>query len=123
MSIQTFGLAAFRRAIANGLALAARAGDFARDSDVLELLGPVSLGIMCFRVNPAQRELEEAELDRVNRAVLANIFRDDRGLNSSTMVRGVFSLRLCIINHNTGREDAHETLSAIERFGEEVLDK
>ena len=51
MSIQTFGMAAFRAAIENGLDLAARAAEYARRSSALELRS-VSLSIVCFRVNP-----------------------------------------------------------------------
>ena len=123
MSIQTFGLAAFRRAIAKGMELATRAGDFAAESRVLELLAPVSLGVVCFRVNPAGRDADEATLEQVNRAVLARVFWEDQALISSTQVRGAFSLRLCIINHNTGWDDVRETMESIERFGEEGFSK
>ena len=51
MSIQTFGMAAFRAAIENGLDLAARAAEYARKSRTLEFLS-ASLGMVCFRVNP-----------------------------------------------------------------------
>ncbi len=123
MSIQTFGMAAFRRAIARGMALAGKAGEFARESATLELLAPVSLGIVCFRVNPADAEVDEATLDRVNRTVLARVFWEDRALMSSTLVGGRFSQRLCIINHNTTWDDVRETLEAVERFGREELSK
>ena len=36
MSIQTFGLAAFRRSVAKGIELAERADAYVRDSDLLE---------------------------------------------------------------------------------------
>ena len=52
MSIQTFGMAAFRRAVEKGMKLAVRAEDYVRESP-MEMLTPVSLGIVCFRVNPA----------------------------------------------------------------------
>ena len=51
MSIQTFGMAAFRAAIENGLDLAARAAEYTRRSPTLELLS-VALSMVCFRVNP-----------------------------------------------------------------------
>ena len=123
MSIQTFGMAAFRRAVSKGMELAAKAGDFARGSSTLELLAPVSLGIVCFRVNLADAAVDEDALEHVNRTVLARVFWEDRALMSSTMVGGRFSLRLCIINHNTTWDDVRETLESIERFGREELAK
>ena len=116
MSIQTFGIAAFRAAIENGLDLAARAAEYARSSPKLELLS-VSLGIMCFRANPGG--LDEEALDSLNRNVLAKIFWGEEAFLSSTMFNGKFVLRLCIVNHNTTWDDVRQTLEAVERIAAE----
>ena len=123
MSIQTFGLSAFRQAVANAMEIAALAGDHALESSVLELLTPVSLGILCFRVNPGAPGIDEQVLDDINRTVLARLFWEDQSFVSSTNVRGKFALRLCIINHTTTWEDVRRTLEAAERFGAEELTK
>ena len=121
MSVQTFGMAAFRRAVSNGMELAARAEEYIRQSPTLELLIPVSLSIVCFRVNPTDTDLDEAGLEKINRNVLARVFWEDPALMSSTLVGKMFSLRLCILNHTTTWDDVRETLAAIERFGREAL--
>ena len=121
MSIQTFGMAAFREAVENGMELAARAEDYVRSSPVLQVVNPASLGIVCFRVNPEDAELDDATLEELNRKVLAQIFWDDTAFISSTSLHGKFSLRLCIINHNTTWKDVRETLQAVERFGAAAL--
>ncbi len=123
MSVQTFGMAAFRRAVSKGMELAARAEEYVRESPHLEMLTPVSLGVVCFRVNPAESGPGEEALDEINRTMLARIFWDDRAFFSSTLLKGKFALRLCIINHNTTWDDVRETLEAIKRFGREELDK
>ena len=117
MSIQTFGMAAFRAAIENGLELAARAAEYARKSRRLELVSE-SLGMVCFRVDPGG--LDEDALASMNRKVLARIFWDGQAFVSSTMVNGRFVLRLCIVNHNTTWDDVRETLEAVERSAAEV---
>ena len=58
---------------------------------------------------------------RLKMDVLAKSVAEDRALFSSTTLHGTFSLRLCIINHNTSWEDVRETLDTTERFGLEVL--
>ena len=121
MSVQTFGMAAFRRAVAQGMELAARADEYVRENSTLEMLNPASLGIVCFRVNPGDRQLDEQTLEKVNRNVLARVLWEDRAFISSTTLAGKFSLRLCIINHNTTWDDVRETLEATERFGAEAL--
>lgn len=113
ISIQTFGLAAFRAAIDNGLTLAARAAEHARESRTLELVS-ASLSMVCFRVNPG--DLSEEALASLNRKVLARMFWGERAFLSSTMVNARFVLRLCIVNHNTTWDDVRETLEAVERL-------
>ncbi|MYK26245.1 MAG: hypothetical protein F4052_04735 [Dehalococcoidia bacterium] len=121
MSVQTFGLDAFRRAVESGMDLAARAHEYAGASPVLEPLSTPALGIVCFRVNPGGDLLDEAALEGVNRTVLAQMFWDDPAFMSSTMLHGTFALRMCIINHTTTWDDVRETLEAVERFGRKAL--
>ena len=121
MSIQTFGMSAFRRAVSKGMQLAKQAEQYIRESPTLELQAPASLGMVCMRVNPEGAGLEGETLEEVNREVLARLFWDDRSFVSSTSLHGTFSLRLCIINHSTGWDDVRETLEAVERFGEDAL--
>ena len=123
MSVQTFGMAAFRRAVSNGMELAARAEAYVRASPMLEMLNPASLGIVCFRVNPTATALDEEALSKLNRNVLARVFWENPAFMSSTLLRKKFSLRLCILNHTTTWNDVRETLEAIERFGKEALSK
>ncbi len=121
MSVQTFGLAAFRQAVSKGMKLADQAEEYVQASQTLEMLTPVSLSIACFRVNPADMDLDEESLEEVNRTVLAQVFWDDHAFVSSTLLHGTFSLRMCIVNHTTTWDDVRETLEAIERFGREAL--
>jgi aromatic-L-amino-acid decarboxylase len=95
MSVQTFGMAAFRQAVSQGMELVARADEYVRESAMLDTLNPASLGIVCFRVNPAGRDLDEETLEKVNRNVLARVFWEDRALISSTTLAKMLSLRLC----------------------------
>ena len=121
MSVQTFGMAAFRRAVSKGMELAARAGEYVETSRNLELLTPVSLGIVCFRVSPCDADPDETALEELNRTVLARVFWEDRAFMSSTLLRGTFSLRLCIVNYTTTWDDVRETLAVVERFGRDAL--
>ena len=123
VSIQVFGMAAFRRAVEKGMELSAQAEEYVQASPILEALSTATLGIVCFRVNPANRNHDEQVLDTVNRTVLARMFWDDPAFMSSTLLHGTFALRMCIINHTTTWDDVRETLEAVERFGLEALSK
>jgi len=123
MSIQTFGVAAFRRAVSRGIELARRAEEYAAASVLLQVANPASLGVVCFRFNPRSADLSDEELERINKAVQDRVIATGTAFISSTRLRGLYSLRFCILNHNTRWTDVVETLEAIERFGQEELDR
>jgi len=123
MSVQTFGLDAFRRAVSRGIELADRAAAFIEGSAGLELLSPASLGVVCFRANPPDSGLEAAGLESLNEGVQARIIESRTAMMSSTRLAGTYSLRLCIMNHHTTWEDVEDTLRTCERFGEEAASR
>jgi glutamate/tyrosine decarboxylase-like PLP-dependent enzyme len=120
MSIQTFGLAAFRRSVAKGILLAEEAEAYVRASQLLEIANPASLGVVCFRFNPRGSGYSAERLERLNRSVQSRLIESGTAMTSSTRLRGTYSLRFCILNHRTMRTDVLETLRAIERFGLEA---
>ena len=121
MSVRTFGMARFRAAIQRGLDLARRAAAHIDECPVLELTAPVTLGIVCFRVNPASVDYDEEALERLNRTVLAHVFWNELAFLASTSLKGVFSLRMCILNHTTTWDDVRRTLEMVADLGREAL--
>jgi glutamate/tyrosine decarboxylase-like PLP-dependent enzyme len=121
MSIQTFGMAAFRRAVSRGIELAAQAEAYVRESSVLQIANPASLGIVCFRINPSGSDFSDDRLEQVNQAVQARVIESQVAMMSSTRLHGLYSLRLCILNHTTTWDDVRDTLDAIAKFGLEAL--
>ena len=121
MSVRTFGMARFRAAIQEGLDLARRAAAHIDECPMLELMTPVTLGIVCFRVNPAGVACDEETLEKINRKVLAGVFWGELAFFSSTSLKGVFSLRMCILNHTTTWDDVRRTLETASRLGREAL--
>ncbi|HEU4516532.1 MAG TPA: aminotransferase class I/II-fold pyridoxal phosphate-dependent enzyme [Steroidobacteraceae bacterium] len=120
MSIQTFGLARFREAIARGIEFATRAGRFVEDHEELELLGPPSLGVVCFRYRPRGTEWTPARIEQLNEAIQARVIKSGTAMISSTRLRGTYSLRLCIMSHQTTWDDVRGTLAWIAAFGSEL---
>jgi glutamate/tyrosine decarboxylase-like PLP-dependent enzyme len=117
MSIQMSGLRAFREAIRESMDLARRADAHIRASTSLEMLGPASLGIVCFRFRPSGRELDARALEELNLSIQDEIVGSGLAMMSSTRLRGVFSLRLAIMNYRSTWEDVLATLHAAEEIG------
>ena len=104
VSLQYFGLDAFRATIDRCLDLAQLAADEIEASPELEVLSAPTLGVVCFRRRPPGVE-DEGELARVNSAVVARLAASGQGMISSTRLDGRYALRLCVLNHASGRDD------------------
>ncbi len=120
MSVQTFGVGAFRRAINGTLDLAEQCAAYVRESEVLELVHPASLGVVCFRVR-TPRGVEVATMERINERVQARVIDSGFAMMSSTRLKGAYALRFCILNHTTTWTDVRETLERLEAHGREIL--
>ena len=108
MSVQAFGLAAFRAAIARNLELAAYAAELVRGHATLTLMAPVTLGIVCFR-----REwpgCDEAETERRGIALADALERGGTALVSTTRLAGRHAVRLCVLNPTSGKEHVRRVI-------------
>ena len=102
LSLQVFGLDAFRAAIDRCLDNAERAQRAIEASDVLELVTPAQLGIVTFAPT-------EGDAGSLAERVVADGFTAP----SSTVLRGRTVLRLCTINPRTTDEDVDRTVERI----------
>jgi aromatic-L-amino-acid decarboxylase len=110
LSINYFGLDAFRRAIDRAIDLALMAERQVRDSPTLELISPASLGIICFRRRFDGVE-EEDTIAQLNAELLRAFEATGRGLVSSTKLDGRYAIRLCVMNHTSGPDDVEAVLT------------
>ena len=96
VSVQTFGLAAFRACIQRNLELAEYAEALIRNHPELTVMASATLGIVCFR-----REwpgCDEAETERRGTALADQLERGGTALVSTTRLAGRHAIRLCILN-------------------------
>lgn len=108
LSVSYFGADAFRETIDKTLDLAIHAEHRIASDDRLELLRPANLGIVCFR-----RRVEgasEAEIEAANAGLVEALARSGFGLVSSTRLQGRYALRICVLNHASGRDDVDAVL-------------
>jgi aromatic-L-amino-acid decarboxylase len=116
MSMQTFGLAAFRDCIQRGLDLAEYAETLIRESPELTLMAPATLGIVCFR-----REwpgCDEAETERRGTALAGELERDGTALVSAARLAGRHAVRLCILNPTTSADHVRRVIEHFARAAE-----
>jgi aromatic-L-amino-acid/L-tryptophan decarboxylase len=105
MSVQYFGLDAFRAAMERGFALAEFAESKLRSMPRWEIVTPAQMGIVTFH-HPS------ADYEQLHDAMLAEGF----ALATSTVLKGRAVLRLCTINPRTTEDDIARTLDHIDRL-------
>ena len=116
MSMKHHGTSGYRRLIENDLALAAHLARLVEDADDFECLDPRGLSIVCFRYAPATLRGDETALDALNRRVLSEMQLGGEAFVSSTVIRGQFWLRACIVNHRATEQDIAAMINVIRRI-------
>jgi glutamate/tyrosine decarboxylase-like PLP-dependent enzyme len=116
LSVQTFGLDAFRAAVDRGIDLAEAAEDELHGSDEWEVLTSAQLGIVTFRHRPPGLG-DGPALDAHQRATAAAVSRSGWAMVSPTELRGRAALRLCTINPRATDVDVRETVRRLAAAG------
>jgi aromatic-L-amino-acid decarboxylase len=101
LSLQVFGLDAFRAAVDRGIDLAERAEALIAATPGFEVVTPACLGIVTFRV--------PGDADRLAERALA----DGYVVPSTTVLRGETVLRLCTINPRTTDQELEASVARL----------
>ncbi|MBM3318794.1 MAG: hypothetical protein FJY75_13175, partial [Candidatus Eisenbacteria bacterium] len=132
--LRHYGVEGLRAKLREHLALAREAARWIEESDDFELLAPVPLNTICFRFHPGRaREASgapaalpgggpgspgagaagEADLDELNRALLARVNEGGRIFITHTRLGGRYCLRMSIGQTSTRREHVEQAWSWI----------
>lgn len=107
LSMNTFGLAAFREAVTHGFELAEFAERELRTRRDCEILSPAEMGIVAFRFGKS---------DDLQTRLVDLMLRDGFAFLTSTTLKGTTALRLCTINPRTTEQDIVQTIDRLEKF-------
>lgn len=121
MSVKTFGLKAFRKAINYNIDLAERVEAELRQSTTWEVISPATLAIINFRYHPAGQKITDRKLDQINQKISAKVLASKEALLVTTMLQGQVVLRMCLINPRTTLEHVKSTLDLCEKFALELI--
>ena len=121
MSLKHHGVNGYRRLIENDLALATHLANLVTDAGDFECLVPRGLSIVCFRYAPSALRGDEPALDALNRSVLSRMQLGGETFLSSTVIRGQFWLRACIVNHRASESDIEALVAVVRRLAGEAV--
>jgi aromatic-L-amino-acid decarboxylase len=120
LSLRYHGLNAFRDSIKKDLAQARRLAEAVVGEPRLELLAPIELSAVCFRYLGSGGRTE-AELNRLNAAILSRVNQEGRVYLSNASLRAKFCLRACIVNHRTTDADVDSVIPEVLQAASGVL--
>jgi aromatic-L-amino-acid decarboxylase len=116
MSIKTFGLKEFRKAITYNIELAEAVESILRKSPYWEVISPATLAVINFRFNPIGENFNEKKLDKTNQHISQQVMASQKALLVTTILNKQVVLRMCLINPRTTLTDVKETLALCEEF-------
>ena len=94
--LRYFGAAGIRSRLGEHMRLARLFAGWVDESDSLERLAPVPLSVVCFRANPVDSPLTDAQLDTLNARLLETVNASGEVFLSHTRLKGRFALRLAV---------------------------
>jgi len=118
MSIKTFGLGEFRKAITYNIKLAEEVEECLRKSSNWEVISPATLAVINFRYNPIGENLSEKKLDALNQYISEQVVASQKALLVTTILLGQTVLRMCLINPRTTMDDIKETFALCNEIAE-----
>jgi len=121
MSVKTFGMEEFRKAITYNVKLAEATESFLRKSSNWEVISPATLAVINFRYNPIGNKLSEKKLDALNQRISKNVVDSQQALLVTTVLNKQVVLRMCLINPRTTLDDVKETIALCESFAAEKV--
>tara|TARA_R110002050_G_scaffold270252_5_gene413278 strand:- start:343 stop:1782 length:1440 start_codon:yes stop_codon:yes gene_type:complete len=121
MSIKTFGLEAFAKAVTYNIQLAEETEKLLRESTQWEVVSSASLAVINFRYNPISLGLSEKEIDKLNQYIAFKVTESREAILATTILNRQIVLRMCLINPRTTMKDVKETLTQCESFAGQKL--
>lgn len=119
LSLRTFGLAAFRRAVEVGFEMADEAERALRADRRWEVVSPSQMGVITFRWR-GDGSAGPAAVDALTQRVVDRMCADGYALVMSTALRGRPVLRLCPLHPGARAEEIRETIRRLTAFALEA---
>lgn len=119
LPLKMHGVDAFQSALDEKLDLARWTAEALAGIDALELVAEPELSLLAFRLEPDGVAGEA--LDRLNRRFLEAVNRRRRVFLSGTVLRGRFTLRICVLSFRTHRPRMEAAVEDLRDAAEEAL--
>jgi glutamate/tyrosine decarboxylase-like PLP-dependent enzyme len=116
--IKAFGFRRFAQIVEQNVAQARHLASLIEAHPRLELVAPVATNVVCFRYRP--EGMADRDLDAFNRELLMRIQESGVAAPSSTVLRGIFAIRLAIVNQRSRLHDFDGFVEDLLRMAEQI---
>ncbi|MFT9258685.1 MAG: pyridoxal-dependent decarboxylase, partial [Acetobacter sp.] len=107
-ALEGFGTQRLGEVVARSCAVARHLAARVSHTPCLELLAPVTLNIVCFRL-----VVDGQDLDRLNAELVKDLHESGIAAPSTTRIGGQLAIRAAMVNHRTTEQDADIMLDAL----------
>jgi len=122
LPLQIHGVGYFRKLLQEKLDHIQYAQNKLKEMDNIEIIAPAELSTLAFRYNPkSDTSATLIEQNEINQKLLELINSKKRVNLTSTIVKGKFVIRICILSFRTDRERVEECILNIKSSIEELL--
>jgi len=115
LPLKLFGLRAFRHNLAEKLRLTQWMYQRFLEAPGFECLAVPDLSVIAFRYRP-----QRGNIENFNRRLLENIVKSGKLFLSSTLLNGMFVIRVCILSFRTHQQEVEEALEIIKAAAREL---
>ncbi len=116
--LRSYGVEGLQKIIREHIRLANVFKKWVDEHAFFELMAPVPLSLVCFRLNGGK---EQRELNRINRDFLEKVNHTGKVLLTQTTLRGKYVLRMAIGSRMTQERHVKEACALIDEIAEEVM--
>jgi aromatic-L-amino-acid decarboxylase len=116
--IRSYGVEGLQKMVREHIRLAQRFKEWVEEHEDFELMAPVSLSLVCFRLNDGR---DEEDLNDLNRRLLESLNQTGKVFLTHTSLRGKYVLRLSIGSRTTEERHVREAWELIKIKAAEVV--
>jgi aromatic-L-amino-acid decarboxylase len=115
--IRSYGVEGLQEIVRGHIRLAQMFKGWVEEHEIFELMAPVPLSLVCFRLNDGR---DEEDLNDLNRRLLESLNRTGKIFLTHTTLRGKYVLRMAIASRTTKEDHVKEAWELIKKKTEEV---
>ncbi|GAB4343512.1 MAG: aspartate aminotransferase family protein [Flammeovirgaceae bacterium] len=119
--IRTFGVEGIREKIRRDLQLAQTFKEELLKWGNAEILAPILLNLVCFRLLPQKQEISEEKINALNQQILESINQSGKAYLTHTKLNGKYVIRAVFGQTNVGEAHVLNLLSIIKKYFEDYF--